>query len=309
MRLSKIGFAIIWVMPPVKLLAVISACCALLGADASSNRHLLQSKRDSPSDLEITGMVAGIAPGRSLYVSYQSLLTLPQVSVAVVGDDNFTEIPGRTPSEKIIVTGVYLDVLAKHLGALPDSDLVNALCSDGYRTNYPRDYVAAHHPILALKIDGLPVKAWVAKSHNEDLGEYLVTHAFFKSSFKVLSQEETPQVPVDIVRLDFSSTQLVFGAIAPRGDDGSSSQVMDGYRIARQHCYRCHNMGSYGGTKAKITWQRVGAYAASPSAFEAFLRNPSTIDHRAATKSNSAFDDAAIRALQAYFQAFAPGGH
>jgi|SRR5271170_1507344 len=290
-------------MPPWKLVALIAACYALVGAGCPSAGHLLGLKRNSQSDLEITGMIAGVAPGASRYISYETLLSLPQVTVTVTGDDNFAEISQK----KIIVTGVYLGVLTKYLRALAGSDLLSAVCSDGYRANYSHDYVVAHHPILALKIDGRPVRSWVAQTHSDDLGTYFITHAIFKSSFKVLSQQETPQVPVDIVKLDFSSTQLVFGAIAPRGGDAPDSQVMEGYRIARQHCYRCHNMGDYGGTKARVTWQQIGAYAASPSTFEAFILNPRSIDHKVAMPPHPAFDDATAKALQAYFQTFAKG--
>jgi hypothetical protein len=292
-------------MSPVKLIAFIAACCALLGAGSSSTVPLLELKRNSPSDLEITGMVAGVAPGTSRYVSYETLLKLPQVTVTVTGDDNFAEIH----REKITVTGVYLDILAKSLGVLPNSNFESALCSDGYRAIYPSEYILAHRPVFALKVNGMPVKAWVAQTHNEDLGFYFITHEVFASSFKVLSQEEAPQVPVDIVKLDFGSKQLVFGAIAPRGDYASDSPVMNGYRIAKQHCYRCHNMGSYGGTKAAVTWQQIGAYAASPSAFKAYLHDPKSTVHKAATRPYDAFDTTTTDALQAYFQTFATGGH
>jgi hypothetical protein len=208
-----------------------------------------------------------------------------------------------------MVTGVYLNVLAKYLSALDGSDLLSAVCSDGYRANYSHDYVVAHRPILVLKIEGRPVRSWVAQSHSDDFGTYFITHAIFKSSFTVLSQQETPQVPVDIVKLDFSSTRVVFGAIAPHGDYAPDSQVMEGYRIAQQHCYRCHNMGDYGGTKARVTWQQIGAYAASPSTFEAFILNPRSIDHKVARPPHPVFDDATTKALQAYFQTFAKGKH
>ncbi len=287
-------------MPRVKLLAVTAACCALLGAGSSSTKQLLEVKRSSPSDLQITG----VAPGTSRYISYEKLLTLPQATVTVIGDDNFVEMH----REKVEVTGIYLDVLAKYLGAKPDSDLISAQCSDGYRTNYSRDYILAHRPILVLKIDGLPVKNWVSQTHNEDLGTYFITHEVFTPSFDVLSVSETPQVPIDIVRLDFSSKRLVFGAIAPHGLFAPGDQVMDGYRIAEQHCFRCHNMGSHGGTKAKVTWQQLGFDAATPAAFEAYLLNPKSNYHEASTQPGSRFDDATAKALQAYFQTFAPGG-
>jgi len=291
-------------MPLVKLFAAIAACCALLGADSRSTRRLLEVKRSSPSDIEITGMITGVAPGTSRYVSYETLLTLPQVTVIVTRDENFAEMH----REKVKVTGIYLDVLAGYLGVQPGSDLINALCSDGYRTNYSHDYVLKHRPIFVLKIDGLPVKSWAIHTHNEDLGTYFITHAAFRPSFKVLGEGEMPQIPVDIVRLDFSSRHLVFGAIAPHGVFTRGSHLMAGYRIAQQHCFRCHNMGSYGGTKAKVTWQQLGVDAASPAAFEAYLRNPKSNYHKSATRPDSPFDDATAKALQAYFQTFATGG-
>jgi hypothetical protein len=32
--------------------------------------------------------------------------------------------------------------------------MVVAICEDGYRSNYPAAYLAAHHPVLVLTVDG-----------------------------------------------------------------------------------------------------------------------------------------------------------
>ena len=32
--------------------------------------------------------------------------------------------------------------------------MVVAICDDGYRANYPRDYLVAHHPVLVLQVNG-----------------------------------------------------------------------------------------------------------------------------------------------------------
>jgi mono/diheme cytochrome c family protein len=293
-------------MAPVKLIAVFTACLAWPLANSPSTGHLLLTERGAASDLEIVGMAADIAPGTVRYISYDRLATLPQTTVTVTGDDNFRELP----QQKITVTGVYLDVLENSLGVLPGSDLLIALCSDGYRATYTREYVKTHRPILALKIDGLPVATWVAQTHNDDPGTYFITHADFTPSFSVLSFPELPKIPAKITRLEFGTTQQVYGAIAPHPKDASNPQIIDGFRIAQQHCYRCHNMGSYGGTKAGRSWQTLGNFAASsPSSFERYLRNPKSIDPKSAMSPNPQLDESTAKALQAYFQTFATTAH
>jgi cytochrome c1 len=168
--------------------------------------------------------------------------------------------------------------------------------------------VKIHRPILALKIDGLPVEIWVAQTHNDDPGTYFITHQDFTPSFSVSSFQEIPKIPAKITRLEFGTAQQVYGAIAPHQKDTTNPQVIDGFRIAQQHCYRCHNMGSYGGIKSGTSWNTLGTYAASsPSSFERYLRNPKSIDPESKMPPNPEFDDAVAKALQAYFQTFAVG--
>jgi mono/diheme cytochrome c family protein len=293
-------------MPPLKLIAVVGACLALPAADSPLPGHLLQTTRSAPSDLEITGMATDATRDAVRYISYEHLLTLPQVTVKVTGDDNFRELTRK----KVVVTGVYLDVLENSLGVDSSSDLVTAHCADGYSSDFTREYIHSHRPILALKIDGEPVKTWVAQTHTSDPGTYFITHQVFTPSFDVLSYPEMPKIPAMVVRLDFGSSQPVFSAIAPRGNTSSDLRVMEGFRIAQQHCYRCHNMGSYGGTKAGKTWQTLGAYAAaSPSTFERYIRNPKSIDPKSAMPANPEFNKPTVEAIQAYFQTFAPRAH
>src|ERR1700678_2182889 len=137
------------------IVSLVLGCVLVASARAAGTaaQGLLNSTRQSRSDLEITGMVHGLAANSRGYVRYTDLAKLPQIE-AVVDDD--PDSPGVT----MHVTGVYLDVLAKAVGALPSSDLIDALCTDRYRSHYPADYIAAHHPILVLKIDGMLPAAW-----------------------------------------------------------------------------------------------------------------------------------------------------
>jgi mono/diheme cytochrome c family protein len=260
---------------------------------------ILHATRMSPSDLEVGGELAGLPPRSTRYVTRQDLLALLQVSYKVMDDPNFKRLgPTR-------VSGVSLDELAKRLGAAPNSDLVVAICDDEYRANYPRDYMVAHQPLLVLKINGKGPAEW-PKSEGTDMGPYLISHPKFTPRFKVLSHAEEAQIPWGVVRLEFRNEKRVFGAIVPRGPRASDPVVQDGYRIAKENCFRCHNMDGEGGEKSGVTWTVISALAAgSPDFFAAYVRNPKTKNPDAQMPGNPDYDDATIRALAAYFRTFA----
>ena len=163
------------------------------------------------------------------------------------------------------VSGVSLEQLKRSFGS--DADMMVAICADGYRSNYPASYVAAHHPVLVLTVDGKSQQDWPKTHDGGELGPYVIANPSFTPSFKVLSHSDEAQIPFRVVRLDFRSESQVFGAIAPHGDFAPGSPVMDGYRIAQQNCYRCHNMGAEGGHMASIPWPVLGAMAKTQSGF------------------------------------------
>src|SRR5271166_6534173 len=114
-----------------RVIAALLAGTVLLAAQTPA--PLLHSSRHASTDLEI---------GTGQFVSYQDLLRLPQVSFTTSDDSNFP-VPAR-------VSGVPLDQLKRALGS--DADMVVATCADGYRSNYPASYLAAHHPVLVLTV-------------------------------------------------------------------------------------------------------------------------------------------------------------
>jgi len=262
--------------------------------------------RQSATDLEVTGMLSGLPADTTGYIHYADLATLPQVTVIIHGgehgDENFS---ATNEAQAIRVTGVYLDTLAQALGAFRDSDLIDAPCSDGYRAHYPASYIALHHPILGLRIDHLLPAAWAARQHHEDLGPYFITHDDFRPAFKVLTHADQPQVPSNIVRLDFSTTASTFGAIAPRGHFPPDSPEEQGFAIAKQNCLRCHNQGPYGGIKSGRTWMMLSTWAREqPAYFSAYVHNPKAFEPNAKMPGNPTYDAATLAALTAYFRTF-----
>jgi mono/diheme cytochrome c family protein len=256
----------------------------------------LHAARGSPTDLEVGGELAGLPPGTTRYVTREELLALPQVTYTVTDDSNFS---GRTK-----VSGVPLEELIRALGGAPDSDLVVAICSDGYRANYPRGYIAAHRPLLVLEVNGKGPADWPKDAeHGNDMGPYMISHPEFIASFKGFAHADEPQIPWGVIRLEFRDERAVFGAIAPDGPRAHNAAVQAGYRIAQQNCFHCHNAGDQGGQKSGVTWAVLSALAASsPEFFREYVRNPRSKSPQAQMPGNPQYDDRTLRALTAYFE-------
>jgi hypothetical protein len=274
--------------------ALIVAATLLLSAQIAPHGSLLHATRQAPADLEAGGAISGAGQ----FISYQDLLQLPQVSFMTSNDSNFP-----APAQ---VSGVALDQVRRSLRA--DADMVVAICKDGYRSNYPASYLAAHHPVLVLTVNGKSQERWPKAENGAELGPYVIANPSFTPSFKVLSHSDEAQIPFQVVRLDFRSEREVFGAIAPYGNFAPGSPVMDGYRIAQQNCYRCHNMGAEGGHMASLAWPVLAAMAkGSPEFFAKYVRNPQALNPHSRMAASPEYDDQTIAALRAYFVTFAPG--
>jgi mono/diheme cytochrome c family protein len=280
-------------------ICLLAFTAAFLVAAATPSFPSLQEKRQLPSDLELSGELAGLRSDSTRYITREELLALPQVTFAVTGDTNFTG-PTR-------IRGVRLEDLARQLAASAASDMVVAICDDGYRANYPQAYLTAHHPVLVLEVNGKPPSGWPKDSqeHTFDMGPYMISHPKFTPSYKILSHVDEPQIPWGVVRIEFRDEKIVFGAIAPGGPHAPDRDVQDGFRIAKQNCFRCHNAGREGGMKSGRPWERLSQFAAaSPKDFAAYIRDPLAKNPRAQMPGNPQYDEPTLAALTAYFKAF-----
>ncbi|MBZ5644515.1 MAG: hypothetical protein LAO19_17305 [Acidobacteriia bacterium] len=262
---------------------------------------VLRTSRQSFADLEVGGELAGVPPGTTRFLTRDDLLALPQIEFSAAGDTNLTG------SERI--GGVRLEDLAQRIGAAPTSAMVVAICDDRYRANYPRDYMAAHHPVLVLTVNGQPPSGWPKdpQEHKYDMGPFMVSQSKFTPSFKVLSESEEPQIPWGVLRLEFRNEKTVFGSIAPRGARAKDAPVQAGFRIARQNCFKCHNSGAEGGQKSGVPWAALAVLAAAtPELFGAYVRDPVSQNAQSQMPANPSYDVATIGALTAYFQTFDP---
>ncbi|MDE3104947.1 MAG: hypothetical protein KGK08_07210 [Acidobacteriota bacterium] len=261
----------------------------------------VHSTRQRPDDLELDEVLPGASEPVRRFVAYADLLQLPQVAETVTNDENFTEMNVRT----IHVTGIPLSELL-HLFGGPGADMVSAVAVDAYSAPYPAEYIAAHHPLLVLKIEGLEPAVWAKQTHNEDPGPYLVTQADFVPSYHVLAHQERAQVPTQVNVLVFAAESEVFGRILPPPQYGPQSPQVQGYLIARQNCIRCHNEGATGGSKAGHSWQTLAHVATRDAAtFGRIIVAPRSVNPRAQMPANAQYDAPTLAALTAYFQSIA----
>ncbi len=282
------------------LLALLVLCGMTVCAVAlKSPQHLkLLTSRQSPSDLEIGGSLQGIPQGQTRFVSYASLLSLPQETYAVPNDTNF----GRP----VQISGVSLAKLPGWLGAQPGANMVIAICDDKYAGHYPASYLAAHHPLLVLKVNGRTPDHWPLGVDHLPMGPYLVSHPNFKPSFRILSHDDEVQVPWGVVRLDLRNEQAVYAPIEPPPAAASNPAVQQGYIIARQNCFRCHSRSGEGGQKSILHWTDLAHEAVTnPARFNAYVRNPKQLNPQSQMAASPQYDDATLAALRNYFSTFA----
>ena len=281
------------------LLVFLLASAALTPMPATDAQGILHVERSSPGDLELGGELVGVPPGATRYVRYEDLLQLPQETYTVNDDVNF--------AHGTVIGGVALDLLAKQFARAPGSALIVAICDDKYRSNYPREYLSIHHPLLVLRINGQLRDRWPQASEGGSLAPYLISHPYFKPAYKVLSHDDEPQIPYGVVRIEFRRESVVFGAIRPGSEWRENERVQQGFIIARQDCFRCHNMGAQGGTKAGSSWLKLGEDARrDPRRFHDMIRDPASVKPDSKMPPQSAYDDATLSALTAYFRNFSP---
>ncbi|MGA7157632.1 MAG: hypothetical protein WBY53_12330 [Acidobacteriaceae bacterium] len=236
--------------------------------------------------------------GETRFVSYEQLLSLPQESYNVANDPNF----GRP----ITISGVALEKLPALLGAQPGASMVIAIGDDQYAAHYPASYVRAHHPLLVLKVNGKDPAHWPLGVDGVPMGPYMISHPNFQPSFHVLSHQDEAQVPWGVIRIDLRREEKVYAPIQPHGPAARDPLVLQGYTIARQNCFRCHNRLGEGGRKSKFLWGDLAQKAITkPHYFDVYVRSPKKINPRSQMAASPEYDDATLLALRRYFSTFA----
>src|ERR1700733_11035721 len=135
---------------------VITFLAALLAVSGAARPNAAQSPalstklrtaRTSPSDLTLSGDLAGVPRGETRYLTRDDLVGISQPITISPDDGNFKDAAE--------VRAIPLEELARDLG-IPSTDMLIADCGDKYQAHYTREYLAAHHPVLVVEMNGTP---------------------------------------------------------------------------------------------------------------------------------------------------------
>jgi hypothetical protein len=254
--------------------------------------------RQDWQDLELIILDSQGNPTKTVYYSYDQLLTLPTVTVKTERDPNT-----NTPAT---YTGVYLGDLFGAFGADASFDVIAANRLDRYKQYYDRDYLARHRPILLLKFDGKAPDDWPQTTDRNMLGPYCVVHESFSPAETIYSYVEEPRNAYGVVSLELTSFSQSLGRFRPK-ESGNDPEVVKGQKIAVGSCSTCHNLGNAGGHAAGASWAVLAATAVTTKEnFRKKITDPRSLNPTSNMPPHPTFDDNTFNALEAYFKAMLP---
>jgi len=266
-----------------------------------SNAASLQASetRQDWQDLEVITLDSQGNPAKTVYYSYNQLLTLPTVTVKTDRDPNT-----KTPAT---YTGIYISELFEAFGADASFDVIGAKCFDRSKQYYDRDYVAKHRPILLLKFDGNVPRDWPHSEQGNKFGPYCVVHESFSPAETIYGYVEQPRrSPYGVFSLELTRFSESLGLFTPK-KGRSDPEVMKGQKIAIGSCISCHNFGKAGGHAADAPFFLLAAKATtSKDSFRKKVIDPRSMGPTSNMPAYPTFDDNTFNALEAYFKAMIP---
>ena len=166
--------------------------------------------RQDWQDLEVITLDSQGDPAKTVYYTYDQLLTLPAVTVKTDRDPN-TNNPAT-------YTGIYISELFEAFGADASFDVIGAKRSDRSKQYYDRDYVAKHRPILLLKFDGNVPRDWPHTEQGYKLGPYCVVHESFSPTETIYGYVEQSRSMYGVVSLELTGFSQSLGRFTPKAE-------------------------------------------------------------------------------------------
>jgi len=264
--------------------------CALASA-AQAGSLGLHRDRTSPSDLALTGSLAGVPAGEARYVSWAELRGLPTAVLNLDGE--FVKGPQA-------VTAVFLADLWKALPVAPGADTLLATCADGYASVYTAGFIAKYRPFLVLEINGKGPKDWPPKGLDFNPGPYVVTvsAALVPAAGKYRDVEH--KKPWGVTGLEIATYAERFKPVLEGKWASLSPAGRDGREIWVNSCASCHQgpAGIFGGAKAGRPFTVIAAYAGHDRAFfERYVRDPQSLVPCAKMEPHPRYTDGELSGL------------
>jgi cytochrome c2 len=257
----------------------------------------LHRERALPTDLALTGKLAGVPAGETRYVRWADLRGLTTTKVKLTGEF----VQGEQE-----VTALFLSDLWSALPHAADADTLLATCRDGYTAVYRADFIKTHRPILVLEINGQGPDKWPPPGLKFNPAPYVVT----------VTAELAPVVATLLDpghKKPWGTTTLEVANYAERYHDAYSgkwaalsARAEAGREIWINSCASCHHGpgATFGGTKSDRPFEVLAAHAGYNAAyFKKYVRAPKTAMPGATMEAHPHYTDEQLNELIAFIVA------
>jgi cytochrome c2 len=257
----------------------------------------LHPARSSPSDLALTGRLAGVPAGETRYVSWTELRALPTSKLKLTGEF----VPGEQE-----VTVLFLSDLWAALPRGEGVDTLFATCNDGYASIYREAFITDYRPFLVLEINGAGPDRWPPPGLKYNPGPYVITVATSVAPAVAGLLDPSHKRPWGVTMLELANfSESDKGAFTGRWATLSPAAEA-GREIWINSCACCHRGPSpmFSGTKSDRPFSVLVAYASeAPDYFKKYVRDPKSVMASAKMEAHPHYSDENLKDLMAFITA------
>ena len=260
----------------------------------------MMSARKQATDLEISGLLAGLSATETRFIRWADLAALPTTQLSL--NDEFTPGPQT-------VTVVFLTDLWRALPLAPAADTLVATCTDGYASVYTNSCMVEDRPFLVLAINGVPSARWPPPGLKFNPGPYVISVSVTVAPAVAQLLDAGHKKPWGVNALRVARRDEAFAGFF-RGEWARlSPRAAAGREIWINSCASCHcgPPDTFGGTKSGRTFEVVAGYAGqNPSYFRKYVRQPQALVPAAKMEPHPHYTDEQLSSLIAFLVAEPP---
>ena len=273
------------------------ALLALIVAVAPLPALELHRERALPTDLAVTGKLAGVAAGETRYVRWADLRAMPTTKLKLEGEF----VKGEQE-----VTALWLADLWAALPRGAGADTLLATCTDGYAAVYRETFIAAYRPIVVLEINGQGPDKWPPPGLKFNPGPYVITVAKEIVPGVATLLDAGHKKPWGTTTLEVASYASRFGDAYTGKWASLSARAEAGRELWIHSCTSCHHGPgtSFGGTKADRPFEVLAAHAGYNAAyFKKYVRAPTSVMPGAKMQPHPDYTDEQLAEIIAFIVA------
>jgi hypothetical protein len=278
-------------------LALLGAAALYLGSMDPAQALELYRERGAPTDLALTGRIAGVPAGETRYVRWTDLRALPTSRLRLTGEF----VPGEQE-----VTVVFLEDLWKQLPRGEGVDVLLTTCRDGYAAVYRQDFITNYRPFLVLEINGQGPDHWPPPGLTFNPAPYVVTVSSTVVPAVAQLLDAPHKKPWGVTKIELANYDESFhgayhglwASLSPAGTAGREIWV--------NSCACCHQGpdGTFGGAKSEQLFPVVAAIGCcNHPFFKLYVRSPKQVNPNATMEAHPHYTDAQLEALIAFITA------